>query len=92
MHAAPAAPLAAEPNKPGAVLVEAPLAAHARSWFGLEPIDAQQVWFGLGLIDIYGLVWLGYGKLFSGVGWFDATSFIFMGWGSFGSVIEPLAG
>ena len=73
------------------MLVQAPLAAHARSWFGLEPIDAQQVWFGLGLIDIYGLVWLGYGKLFSGVGWFDATSFIFMGWGSFGSVIEPLA-
>jgi hypothetical protein len=56
VHAAPVAPLAAEPNKPDAVLVEAPLAAHARSWFGLEPIDAQQVWFGLGLIDIYGLV------------------------------------
>ena len=42
------------------MLVQAPLAAHARSWFGLEPIDAQQVWFGLVLIDIYGLVWLGY--------------------------------
>ena len=56
MHAAPAAPLAAEPNKPGAVLVEAPLAAHARSWFEVESIDGQQVWFGLGLIDIYGLV------------------------------------
>ena len=60
MHTTPVAPLAAEPNKPGAVLVEAPLAAHARSWFEVESIDGQQVWFGLGLIDIYGLVWLGY--------------------------------
>jgi len=59
VHAAPAVPLAAELNKPAQSLVEAPRAAHARSWFELEPIDRQQVWFGLGLMDIYGLVWFG---------------------------------
>ena len=40
------------------MLVQAPLAAHARSWFGLEPIDAQQVWFGVNRHIWFGLVGL----------------------------------
>ena len=72
------------------MLVQARLAAHARSWFGLEPIDAQQVWFGLGLIDIYGLVWLGYGKLFSNylVGWGGSMQQVLFLWG--GAVLVRL--